>query len=496
MASEREAALEERNRQLEAENRLLREKVDLLIGKVFGISSEALDPNQLMLLEAESKKAEAPAAASAGDGSRKAARATKPRRPRIPEHLPIEEEVLEPDEVKSNPHRWRKMGEEVSEQLDYRPGKFIRRRLIRPKYVRHDQPYAPPVIAPLPPGLQERCLATSELVTHVVISKYVDHLPLYRQETIYRQRYGVELPRQTLCRWVELAAYWLKPLYHQIAQEQFSSPYLQIDETPIRYLKPGTGKAQQGYFWTSSVPGADVVYHWHPGRSTACLEKIIPPEFTGILQCDGYRAYQSFQKQRAGPIELAGCWAHARRKFFEAQERDPRVAGWILNQIGALYHIESRLRDQRAGPQLRAAVRAAESRPILQRLHRLLVKLQSRRRFLPQSLMGKAINYTLDQWPRLEVFTSNGLIEIDNNLVENAIRPTKLGHKNWLFFGSEASGETSAILFSLIESAKRRGLDPHQYIGHLLRTLPHSTNHQIPDLTPAAYARSLKLIAA
>jgi hypothetical protein len=334
------------------------------------------------------------------------------------------------------------------------------------------------------------------LITHVVVSKYVDHLPLYRQEGIYRQRHGVELPRQTLCRWVELAAEWCGPIYEQIKVDQQSSSYLQIDETPIRYLEPGRGKAAQGYFWTTSVPGADVVYHWYPGRGADCLHKIIPADFHGTLGCDAYAAYTSFKKQRAGPLKLAGCWAHVRRKFHEARERDPVVAAWILNQIRLLYQIERRLRDEQAGPRLRAAVRASESALVIHRLGRVLVHLQTRRRYLPQSNMGKAIAYALGQWKALQHFIEDGIIEIDNNGVENAIRPTKLGHKNWLFCGSEASGKTSAILFTIIESAKRHGLDPHAYLGHLLRTLPHVTNHQIPSMTPAAYAASLKKIAA
>lgn len=273
-----------------------------------------------------------------------------------------------------------------------------------------------------------------------------------------------------------------------MVRKQMQSAYVQIDETPIRYLQPGRGKAPQGYFWVSSVPSHDVIYHWQPGRSTQSLHRVVPVDFAGTIQCDGYAAYPSFTKQRDGPIELAACWAHVRRKFFEAKERDPKIAAWVLGQITQLYRIEKRLREAYAGPSLRVAVRAAESAPVIARLKRALLIL--RRRYLPKSGLGKAIDYALGQWPGLEIYLKNGSVAIDNNAVENAIRPTKLGMKNWLFIGSEDAGPTSAILFTLIESAKRHGLEPYAYILHLLRCLPVTTNQQIHRYTPDAVAKA------
>ena len=508
--TKREASLERELQQSRMEVKLLREKVDALVRMIYGPKSEKLrgdDPNQLTLLEqeqaeAEAKKPIAPDAepASGADRTRKR---KKPTGPRLPENLPVEETVVDPLEVQAEPEAWRLMGQEVSEQLDYQPGRFFKRRLVRNKYVRRDHPFAPPVIAPLPPGLQERCLAAPGLIAHIVASKYVDHLPLYRQEQIYRQRYGVPLPRQTLCRWVALAAEWLEPVYNEMRRQQMLNDYVQIDETPIRYLVPGRGKCAIGYFWVSHLPGGDVIYHWHPGRGADCLEHIVPAGYEGTLQCDGFSAYPAFQKQRkaqheaahlddpeAEPLklELAACWAHARRKFFEAKERDPTVANWILHQIGHLYLIERRLREAGAGPALRQAVRASQSAPILARLKAALLLVTTR--YLPKSAMGKAIAYTRSQWAGLERFISNGALEIDQNLVENAIRPSALGKKNWLFIGAEGSGQTSAILYTIVESAKRHGLEPKSYLRHLLETLPKSTNHQIPALTPLAVAKA------
>ena len=490
--NEREAALEKALSASRLENKLLREKVDALIRLLYGKKSEKLDPNQLMLLEgAELKKADAPVAAEPDTGANQKPSPCQRRKsegPRIPEHLPVKEVVVDPEEVKANPQAWRCIGEEVSERLDYEPARFSKLRLIRRKFTPKDSPYAPPVIAPLPPTLQERCLATPGLIAQVVSSKYADHLPLYRQEQIYRRRNGVAIARQTLCRWTALAADTLEPLYNLMTEQQQSHPYLQIDETPIRYLSPGLGKAAQGYFWVTSLPAGDAIYHWHAGRGADRLNQILNAKFEGTLQCDGYRAYTSFQKQRAGPIELAACWAHVRRKFIEAEERDPMIGRWMLRQIGQLYQIEVRLRDQNAGPALRIAVRSSQSAPILQRIKRALFKLKPR--YLPRSNMGKALAYAMEQWPGLELYLINGAIEIDNNLVENAIRPTKLGMKNWLFLGSEASGRTSAILFTIIESAKRHGLEPYAYIRNLLESLPGTTNWNLHQLTPAAYAKT------
>lgn len=468
--TEREAELASKLAAALVENRLLREKVDALVRMIYGRKSERLDPNQLMLLmELAEQKADAPVMSKAlVPVMKKAPRL--PARPRLPEHLPVKEIFLDPREVTASQHAWRQMGEEVSEQLDYEPGRFWKRRLIRRKYVRKDAPFSAPVIAPLPPSLRERCLATPELLAQVVVSKYADHQPLYRQEQIYRRRHGVVIPRQTLCRWVDYCAEACQLVYAELIRQQMASAYLQIDETPIRYLDPGRGQTAQGYFWVSRTPDGTVVYHWQAGRSTECLRRIVPEHFQGTLQCDGYAVYPSLQKQRAGPasfIELAGCWAHVRRKFYESQDRAPPVVAWVLGQIGQLYRIEARLREHRAGANLRTAIRAAQSAPVVERLRKALLIL--RQRYLPASTLGKAVAYALAQWPGLVVFLGNGSVAIDNNAVERA------------------------ILFTLIESAKAHGLEPYAYLLFLLHNLPSATNHQVPRFTPAALAKTKSL---
>jgi transposase len=499
--------LEAEKQQMTQEIKLLKEKVDLLIRRIFGTKSEKLDEAQLELLlkEAESGKADAstekveaspivenlkPPAKHAGNNQ---------HRERWPEELEIEQEVIEPEEVKENPEAFRYIGEEVTEMLDYRPGKFFRHQIVRRKFVRRQEPELAPIIAALPESLQQRCIAAPGLVAQVIVSKFCDHLPLYRQEQIYWNRHRVWLPRQSLVRWVQLASEWLKPIYREIKDQMMSGPYIQVDETPIKYLDPGNGKTGQGYFWVAHRPDQDVLFEWHTTREAKCLEKLIPIDFEGTIQCDGYSAYGHFARHRASagkPVLLAGCWAHTRRAFYEALDHAPKEAGWILLQIGHLYDIERRLRKQRAGYSLRDAYRSSQSRPICARIHRVLQRWFITRRFLPQSTMGKAIHYALDQWKSLEVYLQDALIEIDNNLVENAIRPTALGKKNWLFFGHANAGERGAVIYSIIESCRRHGVEPYSYLRDVLTRLPSMTNRQIKDITPKSWAAANKATVA
>jgi transposase len=475
------------------ENALLRQKIDLLVKRVFGISSEQLDPAQLELLMKlpENSTVQVPAAP---EKKRSHKSRVALRKDRLPENLPVVEEVIDPEAVKAQPEQWRCIGQEVSEQLDYEPGRFLRRRVVRRKFVHQTNPDCAPVIAALPERLLDRSLPAPGLLAHIVVGKYCDHLPLYRQEQIYAQRHGVHLPRQSLTRWVELAAQWLKPIYEQIRTGVMGGGYVQVDETPVDYLAPGHGKTKQGYLWTCCRPGGDVVYRWETSRAAVCLHNIIPVAFTGTVQCDGYSAYRSFANGRNGRIELAGCWAHVRRRFHEALEQSPKTAGWMMRQIQHLYRIEAGLREQGAGPNLRVAVRAHQSRPIVKRLERAFISLKSSGRFLPQSLVSIAMDYALGQWKTLEVFLEDGRVEIDNNLVENAIRPTALGKKNWLFMGDADAGERGAIIYTVIESCRRRGIDPYAYLKDILTRLPNMTNHQIPEITPEAWAKARLLL--
>ena len=290
--------------------------------------------------------------------------------------------------MKLAPHQWRRIGEEVSDKLDYEPGRFLCRRTVRPKYVQRGVLDAAPIVAPLPESLLERSLAAPGLLAQILVSKYCDHLPLYRQESIYWSRHEVWLPRQTMAEWVGLAAEWLQPIYELIRRDVFGDDYVQVDETPIRYLAPGHGKTKLGYLWTCGVPRGDVIFHWEVSRAATCLENLIPVDFRGTLQCDGDEAYDCFARRRGSQIVLAGCVAHVRRKFYEARETAPKVAAWFLKHFQNLYVLEAELRKARAGPKLRAVGRASLSRPVLARLHRALVRLKTQRRFFTTKSHG------------------------------------------------------------------------------------------------------------
>jgi transposase len=485
---------DERIEKLEAENALLRQKIDLLIRKVFGPSSEKLDPAQLdlFLQQAENAPGKAPASSLAEEADLQRSRhRPAPKEKHLPDDLPVLEEVIDPEEVKQAPEAWRCIGQEVSEQLDYEPGRFLRRRLIRRKYVSKTDRDGAPVIAELPAMLQQRSGVAPGLLAQILVNKYAHHLPLYRQEQMYWTQHRVWLPRQNLVSWVDLAADWFQPIYQAIRTGVMAGGYVQVDETPVRYLAPGHGKTKIGYFWAASRPGGDVVYHWETSRAASCLDNVLPVDFKGTVQCDGYAGYASFARRKER-IQLAACWAHARRKIYEARQQDPQIAGWLLRQIRYLYRLERKLRRSKSGPRLRAAMRAAQARPIYQRLHRVLTRLKMKRRYLPRSGLGLAIDYTLNLWPLLGVYLDDGRLEIDQNLCENSIRPTAVGKKNWLFIGAAEAGQRSAILYTIVESCRRRGLDPYAYLRYVLTRLPHATNWQIDQLTPEAWAKQTR----
>lgn len=499
------------NARLATENELLRQKIDLLIRKVFGASSEKIDPGQLLLFDAQEPKKpvdDGPAPEVEPSPAKKRAKRIS-REATLPADLPVEETIIIPDEVCEQPGNYRQVSEEITTKLDYHPARFIKLVTRRPKFVKRlaslDDPEADSFfIAPLPPSLKERSLLTPRLAAEIATNRYCDHQPYYRQEQHFLMRHAVHLPRNTMSQWMgDLARDYLSGIYRSMHEEMLRETYLQADETPIRYLDPGGGKTQQGYLWTLSRPDrktadgrGDILYQWHPSRAATCLGCLLqtPQQtFRGILQCDGYVAYETYRNQQED-IELIGCWAHVRRKFYEAKDHKPKLTGWFLEQIGNLYCIESELRSKRAGSAERERVRHWQSLPIYRRLGKALRKIKTQRKALPQSPLGKAIDYALGQWPKLEACFKDGRLEIDNNLIENGIRPTKLGAKNWLFMGSEEAGQTNAIWYSLIESCRRRKIDPWKYLVWIFEELPRIqvTAATFAQHTPAAYAEKLR----
>ena len=498
--------LTQRIEQLTQDNAVLRLKVDAMARKLFGKSSEKLDPAQLqMVFEAlqnegpgsELKKSEASdtnadnseAEADKGVSVAKPVKRRKRTLEDIIEGLPVVDVILEPEAVKAEPEAWRCMGEEVTKLINYTPGRFNCERLIRRKYVRKEAAYEAPIIAPLP-TLQDRCIATPKLIAHTLSNRFELHLPYYRIEQMY-ERAGVPIPRQPLCGWSGMAHDACALIMKAIKREVFADGYVQIDETPVKYQDPERqGVCGTGYLWVVHNPVRNIsLFEWHTGRAAACLESLVPPEFTGLIQCDGYSAYESFIKSpaRKGSIQLAGCLAHARRKFFEAKAEgtDPQ---WVLLQMQHLYQIEARLREARAGPLEARALRQEQSVPILARIKAQLDELESSHRHRPRSLTGTAISYALNQWDKLTLYVRDGRVQIDNNLVENTIRPSAIGKKNWLFMGDARSGARAATFYTLIGNCHREGINAEAYLTDIFTRLPGETNQTVHRLIPKAWA--------
>lgn len=510
------AASQQQILELKQENELLKQKIDALVRRIFGASSEKVDPAQLELFMAGTDGAAplppaadgpvpADGAPATGDALTKIPQdhpvtsgPAKARRPRLPEHLPIVREVIDPDAVQANPAAFRFINEVITEQLDFVRGHFQRRHIVRRQYTRRDDPDAAPIIAPLA-ILQERCLAAPALLANIITAKYCDALPLYRQEQIFKTRYNLLLPRQTMARWMAMIAFWLTGICKAIEKEVLADGYVECDETEIKYLDPGHGKTRKGYLWVLHRPGGDTVFHWFTSRAVTCLEAIIPTDWSGIIGCDRYVCYNSYAVKRNeaahGPgyaIELASCLAHIRRGFIESLNEAPVRAGWIIRQIAHLYQLEGQLRKIKARPILRQAARASVAGPILRRLEKAIHLFQASGRHLPKSGFGKALSYARNALGGMKAYLNDGRVEIDNNLVENEIRPSAIGKKNFLFFGSGEAGKHSAILYTIVASARRRGLDPEAYLTDIIRRLPTTPATAMHTLTPAAWAAEQK----
>jgi transposase len=482
--------LREQNAQLQTENRLLRQKLDQYIRHYFGGQrNEGLDRHQMeLLLQGLPNVVALPTPEPKPAAASRLGTPHPVRRMLAEDKLETHEIVIEPEEVKAKPDGWKKISEERTSQLDWVAPKIIKRIFIRPRYVKAEC-FA---IAALPPQPIEQGMAGPGLLAQILVNKYEYHLPLYRQEKMFRQQFGVELSRKTMGCWVEQADELLKPVYRPIREDLLAGYYLQADETPIRYLDPDVkGKSQQGYIWAYSRPGGNVLFEWRVSRSREGPEEFLK-SFRGKLQTDGYSAYESLAKKRDDLI-LVGCWAHCRRGLHEALA-ESKLAAWFVRQIGLLYAVEKELRQKKAGPQLRAAVRAWQSRPVLDRLRRAMELV--RRRTLPQGLLGQAIDYALKRWEALNRFVDDGILEIDTNSLENEIRPSAIGKRNWLFIGHPEAGERSAVIYTLLGCCRRHGINPFDYLNDLFTRLPAAKITQIKEFTPAAWAKAREKVVA
>jgi transposase len=419
-----------------------------------------------------------------------------PKRPaRHPQPRIVETVIqrLEPEE-KVCPHCGKdkcEIGCEKSERFDYIPAKIIRQEIHRPKLACACGE-AGVSIAPLPPTPIEKGMASAGLLAQVTLAKYEDHLPLDRQRK-QLDRLGLTLSRQTLCDWIEKVAVWLQPIVGLMKQELLAGDYLQVDETPVRVIDPDApGRCATGYLWVAGQPKGDVIFEFHPGRGKEYAQQLLGT-FQGYLQRDGYGVYGALAAQNPGLISC-GCLAHARRKFIDAQLDNPVEARWFVEQIRKLYLIEKHARDEGLGAEQRWNLRQQLAPPIWAAIRQRLETWRGK--LLPQSPLNKAVRYTLSEWDPLQAYLRDGRLEIDNNLTENAIRPSAVGKKNFLFIGHPDAGWRSAMIYSVIVSCKRRSIDTWAYLKDVLTRLPAATQRQLPEFLPRNWKPSADSLAS
>jgi transposase len=404
-------------------------------------------------------------------------------------------EIIHP-EVLAAPGEFRLLGEETSERLHVRPAAFTLEIIKRLTHVRKGDPDAVPLTAPLEPCLLPGSVLTPSLGAYLLTQKFCHHSTFYREEWKLKAGHGIELTRNLMCSWHDHLADRLLPLHRIIASRFRGADYLQVDETPVRCLEPGAGKAALGYFWVYHHDEHGVLFDWHKSRANTCLDNILigkhgEPSFNGHLQSDGLRAYRTFIGRHTGlAIVPVSCLAHIRRKFHAARDDHPRLTAWILLLVGRIYQVEARLRQQRAGPLDRQRTRWLETRRLYDHLAKLFKRLHGRRSITPASGLCAALSYAVEQWPHLEPCFMDGRIEFDNNLTENAIRPTKLGHKNWMFIGGEHTGWRSAVIYTFVEQVRRRGADPFAYLEWVFGKLMHNPGpEEMESLLPVEWLK-------
>jgi transposase len=488
---------------LEEELAVMARQLTALTRYVFGRRSEQTPPpvpgQPELNLETETETEGPPAALPAPPdkpkgGSRKG---RKVRAQLLPEHLPVEETVIINPLAAADPDNWREIDRKVSERLERIPGKLVILRVVRPVFVRKDQPFAAPVSASAPPQFLPGSFFGPQLMVDLTLGKYLYHLPLYRQAKALEWESGVKTSPATLCQTLARIATEVEPVVQAMADDLWRAPCVQFDLTPVRCLsREHAGGSFLGQMWVAAVPGGDVLYTWDPSKAASVAEGIIPPWFKGILQTDGGPEILCFLKGGKGRlkpppgIRRAACWAHVRRKFFEGAKAGCPLCARLLKIINVLYRIESHARDLGLTPQERTLLRQRRARRVVAGLRRRIDRTLAAER--PKSAVGQACTYTLGQWDGLKLYLDHGVVAIDNNSVENAIRPCALGKKNWLFVGDVKAGPRCAIFYSLIGSCLRRGLNPRAYLHWLFTRIAAEGTHAPHTLTPAAYAAITK----
>lgn len=473
-------ALEKVKREQDIEIAYLKQELAQLKRMIFGSKSERFvqqDPEQLSLgLDVEQKEAPPAETEELSFTRRKPNRKKEsPVRLPLPSHLHREEHIIEPDEDVSGA---KKFGEVVTEILEYTPGKFYVEKYVRPKYVLPEDQGI--VIGNLPSLPIPRGNAGPGLLAHLMVSKYQDHLPFYRQVQQFK-RADITIAESTINGWFSATCRLLEPLYEKLIEKVKQSDYLMADEVPIPVLtKDKPGSTHKGYHWVyRSPPDKLVGFDYRKGRGRDGPKEFLV-SFRGALQTDGYQAYDEFENKEG--ITLLACMAHVRRKFDQALDNDPNRATYALEKIQQLYKVERKAREDNLSQEQREELRQKEARPVLEELESWMKDQLAQ--VLPKSAIREALAYSLKLWKRLIRYIDDGRWEIDNNNVENSIRPVALGRKNYMFAGSHEGAKRAAMMYSFLGTCKINNVEPFSWLKDVLTRIPDHSIHKLEELLP------------
>jgi len=495
--------------------------------RLFGSKSERYHPDQEQLNFGEDVfgKLEPTSSCPTSEeddttGARGASPERRSKRDLLPRCLRVEvSEVIIPKEVLANPEAFIEIGELHHDELAVQKAELYWLRQIRKKFKARDDREAAPVVAPAPLPSVPGTMCDPSLLAMIMADKYVYHDPHYRQSGRFLHRFGADLSRQTLNTWTHAAVGHLEPLRVAITNELRLAEVIQIDEpersgdrlpqaarrasvasqTPMFYLSPGLGRTARGYMWCYRDPTTGTVaFDWRLGRGHESIIEVLGLDdetvecLVKMIQCDGYIAYESIAK-RYREILLGACLTHIRRKFFDARDESPELIEIILAMIRKLYVIEKRMRGGPHTDACRMLIRSGHARPQLKELEDKIIA--EHERHLPKGKLGEALHYALGQWEQLERYLLEGRLDIDNNAVENLIRPLKLGLRNWLFIGNAEAGPASALLYTLVANCREQKIDPERYFEEVLRRMPvNATVEDAAELTPAKLATLIRAL--
>jgi transposase len=466
---------------LRAENAWLKQQLAELNRLIFGAKSERFigtDINQPNLFDFPEDENEEKPTEEITYTRNKPREKKQPLRMELPAHLPRRDEVIEPEDLPSNA---KLIGEAITEILEYEPASAYVRHIIRKKYiVEQTDEETKIVIAPLPCLPIPKGNAGPSMISHILVSKFIDHLPFYRQVQILK-RQDLNIAESTIGGWFNAGCNLLLPLYEALKAKLLLADYLMADETPIPVLtKDKPGATHKGYHWVYYDPGEKLVlYDYRKTRGREGPDEFLE-NYHGYLQTDGYTAYNNLKNH--SNITLLACMAHSRRKFDHARDNDPLLAEQALKMFQDLYQIEQQARDEGLSYDAILELRQKESKPILDQLEAWLQEQHNKT--LPKSAIGTAITYTLTLWPRLIRYIDQGRFYIDNNLIENSIRPVALGRKNYLFAGSHEAAQQAAVIYSLVGTCKINNIEPFAYLTKILSIIPDYPVNQLHNLLP------------